>query len=101
MLIEPTLAVTIARVPEPGAVYSPLGLTLPLPAVSVQVKPGCVVRFAPNWSCAVALSCAVAVGPTLSGAAGKLIAVTVGLTVTVTLELFDSPAWFVMVAWNV
>ncbi len=76
-------------------------LRVPPPAASVQVNAGSRARFAPNWSCAVALNCLVAFGIDAGRRGDSVMAETVWLTTTVTLELFDRPARLVTVAWNV
>src|SRR5262252_989250 len=57
LAVPPTLplaARTVAGPALPGAVYRPVGLTVPPPARTDQAKAGCVARAAPNWSFAVA-----------------------------------------------
>ena len=61
-LTVPLVAMTVAVPLTFGAVYKPVALTVPMPALIIdQVNVGCVVNALPNWSFPVAVSCCVSV----------------------------------------
>src|SRR5205085_2543928 len=81
------LAWTVAvPLPEVGALYRPLLLTVPMPPLAtVQVHAGCVLMALPNWSLAVAVNCWLPPLATEAVPGVTLTLVSVWLTVTVTL----------------
>ena len=62
---------------------------LPTPDATAQVKVGCVVIAAPNWSFAVAENCSVAPEPIAAGEGLTATLVKVWFTVTLTALVVD------------
>ena len=71
-----------------------------VPAVVAQVNVGCRASAVPNWSSAVAVYCCVPPAFRLAEGGLTVIAVSVWLTVTLTLLVAVKPLGSVIVTWK-